>query len=104
MLSHVSEMSAVVRQLFATCSSGHKVTIYRTTCDTICTVAKRHTGLAHLTGSSTPHSHIEKYTGRPVALRASRIRGYRICGCVWLSLQLSYLHTSRSSAHAQYAV
>lgn len=33
-------------------------------------------GRAQVAGSSTPHSHMEKKMGRPVAFRASRMTGY----------------------------
>ena len=42
-------------------------------------------------GSSTPHSHIEKYIGLPVLFKASLIGGYLTFGDVPSVLQLSYL-------------
>ena len=55
MLCQLSLMSPVVRQLLPTVR-------------------------AHLAGSSTPHSHIEKKIVRPDLFSASRIASYRGCG------------------------
>ena len=36
--------------------------------------------LPHVQGCATPHSHMEKAMGRPVALRAADMLAYRGCG------------------------
>jgi len=48
------------------------------------------TGLAHVAGLSTPHSHIEKKIGFPVLFKASLIGGYLYSGAVPSVKQLSY--------------